>query len=215
LDEGFGHEPGASCTLRLYAYLVDSVIDDPHFGVVVKPKKNTSVDVVTVTLGDRYRRAVETGRFIVLDWSNYPGVAGRSTDLTIGIAATAPLEAAVEGCPTLYLNPFGHLPVFMKSVQEHVYDTVDGIIGAMERFFAEGDASCVGRHPEDFLRTVDHCRDSEVTDRVEKLLVTYLSCVRAGRSREAAIAETLQDLKSRWNVGVMPKSERGVEVFSE
>ncbi len=207
LDEGFWPEEVRRSALEIYRALCLKVLEEHDFGVVVKPKKNSTTEVLRRELGECYREAVSTGRLVMLDSTYYPGYAGLGSDLTIGILGTASFECAVLACRTIYLNPFGFLPAFMKHQPDNVFNSVAETMEAVERFFVSGPTgSDVGCHTEDFLKLLDHQRDNEVSQRIECLLMTSLRELNAGASRSVAIRNAIAALESKWPITYLEKS---------
>jgi hypothetical protein len=200
LDEGIQHGGLEKPILGFYEHLLRKTVEEKDFGVIVKPKKNDHIDLLRSEFGDLYRDAVTSGRFIVLDWNYYPGLAGLATDLTVGILSTAPFETAMLGARTIYLNPFGYLPSFLTDVQENVFDSVDDTIVALERILDGKDTARLGLHAESFLGTIDALRDGDVSRRVQYLLSSCLEEIKHGASLERAVETAISGLRERWPV---------------
>ncbi len=200
LDEGF--QPGGieKPVFAFYRYLMQKTVEEKDFGAVVKPKKNDHVDLLRSEDRDLYEAAVTTGRFIVLDWSYYPGLAGLAADLTVGVLSTAAFEAALLGARTIYLNPFGYLPSFLSGVDDNVFDSVTDTIVAVEQILDGKDGADLGQHAEDFLCSIDALRDGDVSRRVQYLLSSCLEEIKHGASLERAVEATISGLRRRWPV---------------
>jgi len=179
---------------------MQKTVEEKDFGAVVKPKKNDHVDLLRSEDRDLYEAAVTTGRFIVLDWSYYPGLAGLAADLTVGVLSTAAFEAALLGARTIYLNPFGYLPSFLSGVDDNVFDSVTDTIVAVEQILDGKDGADLGQHAEDFLCSIDALRDGDVSRRVQYLLSSCLEEIKHGASLERAVEATISGLRRRWPV---------------
>jgi hypothetical protein len=201
LDENFyASQDVRDRILPLYQHLMQMVLGRKEFGVLVKPKKNRSLDVLREELRATYELALDTGRFIVLDWSWYPGLAAQCADLTIGPPSTGTIEAAIMGCPTIYINALGYVPDFFGITQANVYETVPEVVQAMEKFLQSPACHEIGLHSEEFLQSIDHFRDHSVSERICDLLVTYLQEVERGRERPDAMAQTVSHYVRRWRL---------------
>jgi hypothetical protein len=200
LDEGFEPDGIEEPIFGFYRYLLQKIVEEKDFGAVVKPKKNDHVDLLRSEFRDLWERAVKTGRFIVLDWRYYPGVAGLAADVTVGVMSTAAFETALLGARTIYLNPFGYLPAFLSGVQDNVFDSVTDTIVAVERILDGEDGAGLGLHPESFLCSIDALRDGDVSRRVQYLLSSCLDEIKHGASLERAVKATISGLRQRWPV---------------
>lgn len=198
LDEGFEHEDLAAYTLTFYEYLLRRVVTDPQFGLIIKPKKDDTIDILRGRFADLLAAAEQSGRIIVLDRRHYPGHAARCVDLTVGILGTAPFECAIAGCPAIYFSLYGYVPPFMADIRHNVFGDAPEGIAAIERFFDSPADTAIGAHSERFLQSIDHYRDVETADRIQYLMTTYLSEIRSGRTRDHAIAATVEGFSSRW-----------------
>ncbi len=199
MDEGL-HGGLEKLILGFYKYLLQKTVEEKDFGVIVKPKKNDHIDLLRSEFGDLYEGAVTSGRFIVLDWNFYPGLAGLAADLTVGVLSTAPFEAALLGARTIYLNPFGYLPSFLSGVRENVFDSVTDTVAALEQILDGKDGVRLGLHAESFLSTIDALRDGDVSRRVQFLLASCLAEIRQGASLELAADAAISGLRQRWPV---------------
>jgi hypothetical protein len=201
LDENFyDSQDVRERILPLYQHLMQMVLEQKEFGVLVKPKKNRSLEVLREELRGIYDRAVDTGRFIALDWRWYPGLAAQCADLTIGPPTTATMEAAIMGCPTIYINALGYVPDFLAAARANVYETDPEVLEAIEKFFQSADRKEIGFHSEQFLRSIDHFRDDSVSERICDLLVTYLQKVEKGLERSEAMSQTVNHFVRGWGV---------------
>lgn len=200
LDEGLEHHDLVSASFALYEYLLGEVLTDPQFGLIIKPKKDDTIDALRVRFGSRLSDARASGRLIVLDRRHYPGHAARCADLTVGVLGTAPFECAIVGGRTIYLSPFGYVPRFMEDTRHNVFSSAADAIAAVERFLAAPAESSIGVHSERFLESLDHYRDAQTSDRIQFLLTNYLDEIGRGRTRQQAIAATIHGFASRWEL---------------
>lgn len=183
-----------------YRFLFQRVLDDPEFGLILKPKHKHLIlaEHLQREVGPTFDEAMRTGRIIILGWDYYPGVVGRAVDLVVGLLSTATLETAILGCPTLHLNIRNYVPPFFESASEHIFDSVPDLSGAVNQFFASGDRSRIGRHSEEFIRGMDHYDDSDASARIEYLVTRYVEEVGRGQAPESALNRTIQGFRERW-----------------
>lgn len=199
LDEGFMLPALGKMALQFYEYLFERIIQEDDFGVVIKPKKNYCLEILQDKLGKVYGKALATGRLVILNWDYYPGIIGQCVDLTVGILGTAPLESAIMGGRTIYLNPLGHIPSYLAEERDTIFDSVDDAVKAVESCLGDGAKSRIGHHSQAFLQSVDHYRDDEVSARIEYLLMTYLAELSDGKRPNDALTKTLRGFSSKWN----------------
>lgn len=103
-----GHE----FTQRNYAFLLNKVLSEPWFGLVIKPKAPTTIRQRLGPVAEVMECAERTGRCYVygegaIHSIHPPALAALSADLTIHehlYAATAGMESALAGVPTLLMD---------------------------------------------------------------------------------------------------------------
>ena len=105
-------------TLENYSYLLNKVLENPWFGLILKPKVPSTLRSRLGSVSELLRCAEKTGRCFVfeggaLQGSYPPAVASLGADVAIHghfFAATAGIESALAGTPTLFLDAEGIPP---------------------------------------------------------------------------------------------------------
>lgn len=103
---------GHHLTQRNYAFLLEKVLEEPWFGLVLKPKAPDTLKRRLGAVAELLARAEATGRCFVYNegillGSHSPAAAALSADISIHghmNAMTAGMEAALAGVPTLMLD---------------------------------------------------------------------------------------------------------------
>ena len=199
--------------LPVYRFLMEKVLADPQFGVLIKPKKGPTVAVLEEAMGPLFERARRTGRFIALNRHYYPGVVAQAVDLASGMLGTATVEAVVMGQRTVHFNFRGALPPFFCGAEPNIYATLEEFTTAIETFLRLGPSCDVGRHSDDFLQSVDHYRDGLAGERAEFLAFEYVRELGRGASTQEALARTVAGFDSRWGLCHLWPSRREVSKY--
>ncbi|MDD5356343.1 MAG: hypothetical protein PHY56_07405, partial [Candidatus Omnitrophica bacterium] len=85
----------------VYRFLLEEVLKDETFGLIIKPKKLASLNQKLPAIASLFNKAVSTGRCLFLDADIFPCEAAYASDLALGIGASStPLtEALLAGVP--------------------------------------------------------------------------------------------------------------------
>lgn len=194
---------------RHYAFFLEKVLNEPWFGLVIKPKVPSTLRQRLGPVAELLRRGEATGRCYlytdgVLHGSSPPAVAAMAADVMVHgdlHAATAGIESALAGVPTLLFArhgwPLGSL-----------YDGLDPghvIFSDWESLWT----SCVEhwRDPHEVpgfgdwrsqLDRFDPFRDGRAAERMGTYLQWVLEGLRAGLSRETVMADAAARYIERW-----------------
>jgi hypothetical protein len=191
-----------------YAAVLEQVLADPTLGLVLKPKVPATLRKRLGPVAELLAAAEATGRchlFVggAIQGSYPPAVAALASDLAIHghlSAATAGLEAALAGVPTLLvdsdgwptspLNKLGMNQVVFtdwsklwKTVREH-RSRLGGMPGL-------GDWSIM-------LNDLDPFRDGKASQRMGAYIQWLLNGLKAGLTRESAMAEAAERYSGMW-----------------
>ena len=212
LDENSHDDPrwwtGHELMRENYIFLLEKLLATPWLGLVLKPKVPSTLERRLGPAAELLRKAKQTGRCIiveggVLHGSYPPAVAALASDLTIHghlCAATAGVEAALTGVPTLLLDRegwpmstlyrlgkgrvvFTDWPTLWKACLEH-WDHPAGTPGF-------GDWSPL-------LDEFDPFRDGRAAERVGVYLHWILEGFKAGLPRETILADAAERYSQRW-----------------
>lgn len=194
---------------RQYAFLLEKVVSEPWFGLVIKPKVPSTLRQRLGPVAELLRRGEATGRCHlytdgVLHGSYPPAASALAADVMVHgdlHAATAGIESALAGVPTLLFArpgwPIGPL--------------CEGL-GLGRVIFSDWEAlweSCVEHWTRPHgvpglgdwgsqLDTFDPFRDGRAAERMGTYLQWLLEGVRAGFSRETVMADAAERYTERW-----------------
>ena len=193
---------GHDITRTAYAALLGRVLQHDWLGLIIKPKHARTI---RRRLGDGVRlldAAIETGRCHLFDGPVVPAAAALAADVAIHghfHAATAAVEAALAGVPTLVIDREG-VPGSSLSALGHgdvIFGDWDAAWRACERVFAEG-PDAVRERWRPFLADLDPFRDGRAVQRMSAYLDSLLGAFRAGASRTEALADATGRYRRKW-----------------
>lgn len=200
---------GARFQAENYEFLLEKVLAEPWLGLVIKPKvPNTLRARLGPAVAGLLDRAIATGRCHLyqegtLHGSHPPALAALSADIALHghlCGATAGLEAALAGVPTLMLDregwhvsPFYQLgvgrvvfhdwPSLWSRLTEH-WTTAQGVPGF-------GDWSSM-------LETLDPFRDGRAAERMGTYLKWLIEGLNSGQDRQLVMANAAERYGSIW-----------------
>ena len=196
-------------TLEDYSFLLNKVLENPWFGLILKPKVSLTLRSRLGKVSDLLRLAEKTGRCFVFDdgrWlgSYPPASASLGADIAIHghlFAATAGIESALAGTPTLILdcegtpdsplyNLLGEGRVIFKDIKhlwqactDH-WNNPGGIPG-----FADWSEA---------LDELDPFRDGRAAERMGTYLKWLIEGFKAGLPRETILAAAAERYSKIW-----------------
>jgi hypothetical protein len=202
LDENFGEDRYGLATRdecrAEWARILRWLVQDSTLGLVVKTQFMTKTPSWDWTenpenqyaefpheLNPEVEAAQETGRFLELfngahRNTVFPAEGALVADITIGymIGATASLEAALAGCRSIMINPYGwrgaHNEVFSNA--NLVFETLDEAISAIEEFRAGNPQQANLGDWTPIIHHFDPYRDGQAGCRTRDLLDELLAC---------------------------------------
>lgn len=198
---------GYKSSIEQYSFLLNKVLENPWFGLILKPKVPATLRSRLGAVSELLEAAQRTGRcFIfergVLHGSHPPAVAALAADVAVHghlFAATAGVESALAGIPTLFLDYEGvpRSPLFRlgecvifrdidnlwKVCREH-WDTPAGIPG-----FANWSS---------MLDEMDPFRDGRAAQRMGTYLEWLLEGFKAKLPRETVLADAADRYGKMW-----------------
>lgn len=187
--------------VSLYLCLLAEVIQDPQFGLLVKPRGAAELQALT-EVQEPLARAQATGRCIVLDAGFSPVDAALAADCVVGAGFnSAVVHAVTAGRPGLYADLLGH-----KDNDFHkwgdglvVFMDLDSLMAALRRRLAEGESSPIGDHTP-VLRQIDPFCDGEGARRMGRYLNVYLDAINSGAGRSEALKRAKHDYQMQFGV---------------
>jgi hypothetical protein len=192
-----------------YRFLLEKVLREPWLGLVLKPK-------VSSTLRDRLgpvrallEQATETGRCYVfeadqrLHGSRPPLEAALASDLAVHghlCAATAGLEAALAGVPTLLLDREGwhRSYIYGLGLGRVVFTNWTEMWSAIvDHRSAPGGVPGLGDWSP-MIEELDPFRDGRAAERMGTYILWLIDGFKAGLNRDRVLMDAAQRYASRW-----------------
>jgi len=200
----FGHE----ATRENYAFLLEKVLKEPWFGLVLKPKAFKTLQRRLGNITPLLDDAVKTGRCFIfkegaIQVSYPPAVAALAADIAVHghlYAATAGMEAALAGVPTLLLDREGwSVSKFYRLGQDRVvFSGWDQLWKACEEN-REDPGSVAGLGDwSPLLNDLDSFRDGRAAERMGIYLKWLLDGFKEGKPREKILADAAERYARQW-----------------
>jgi hypothetical protein len=195
-------------TLEQYSYLLNKVLENPWFGLILKPKVPLTLRSRLQPISDILRKAEETGRCFVYGGagkhSSYsPAAASLSADVAIHghfFAATAGVEAALAGTPTFILDYEG-VPqslLYDLGTEDIIFRDIDSLWRAcVEHWNSPGGIPRFGDW-SGILDEIDPFRDGRAAERMGTYLGWLMEGFKAGLPRETVLADAAQRYSDAW-----------------
>ena len=197
-----------SVTLEHYSYLLTKVLENPWFGLILKPKVPSSLRSRLGSVSELLHRAEKTGRCYVFEdgtvqGSYPPAAASLGADIAIHghlFAATAGVESALAGVPTLFmdcegvsespLRILGDGKVIFKDM-EHLWLTCVNHWNRPKGIPGFGDWSQI-------LDELDPFRDGRAAERMGTYLEWLTEGFKAGLPKETVLADAAERYAKLW-----------------
>jgi hypothetical protein len=192
-----------------YAFLLEKVLSEPWFGLVLKPKVSATLRQRLGPVRATLERAIETGRCHLyetdqrLHSSRTPVEAALSSDITVHghlCASTAGLEAALAGVPTLLVDREGWSCscLYQLGVGRVVFTDWDELWKSLI-----ANRSRPGSIPgfgdwSTMIDEMDPFRDGRGAERMGTYLYWLLEGFKAGHDRDAILADAAERYSKQW-----------------
>ena len=203
-----------------YAFLIEKVLAEPWLGLVLKPKTPRTLRRRLGPVGELLKRAEATGRCYifedgVIQGSYPPAAAALASDIAIHghlCAATAGLEAALAGVPTLLLDREGwHVsPLYRLGIGRVVFTDWQVLWDALVEHWSRpmgvpgfGDWSPM-------LDELDPFRDGRAAERMGTYLKWLMDGFKAGLGRETVLADAAEHYCRLWGWDKINKVNNGL-----
>lgn len=191
-----------------YGFLLEKLLGERDFGLVLKPKVPSTLARRLGPVGDLLRRAVATGRCHVyeegvLQGSAPPAQAALSADLAIHgsvASGTAAVEAALAGVPTVLLDDDGWKPspLYRLGVGRVVFEEWDALWHTWNESRTATGAVPGFADWTSLLDEIDPFRDGRAAERMGTFLKWMVEGFSAGQSREDVLARAAERYRRAW-----------------
>lgn len=191
-----------------YGFLLDKLLGERDFGLVLKPKVPSTLVRRLGPVGDLLRRAVETGRCHVyeegvLQGSAPPAQAALSADLAIHgsvASGTAAVESALAGVPTVLLDDDGWKmsPLYRLGVGRVVFGDWNALWHTWDESRTAPGAVPGFADWTPLLDEIDPFRDGRAAERMGTFLKWMIEGFSANQSREAVLAQAAERYRRAW-----------------
>jgi len=201
---GHGHES----MRQNYEFLLKKVLSEPQLGVIFKPKLSSTLRRRLGPIAQLLKEAEQTGRCFVFEGGNVcnsypPAVAALGSDVAIHsllLAATAGIEAALAGVPTLLLDREGasFSKMYQLGKDRVVFTDWDSLWKACKDYWiSKGDIPGFGDWSS-LLGEMDPFRDGKAAERIGTYLNWLLDGFKAGFSRDKVLADAAERYSKIW-----------------
>lgn len=191
-----------------YAFLLERVLAEPTLGLVLKPKYPSTLRRRLGPVAGLLERAMATGRCFMfeegpLHGAMPPAVAAYCADVAIHghlCAATAGLEAALAGIPTLLLDRegWGISSMYELGVGSVVFTEWPELWRAVtEQRRQPGVIKGFGDWSS-MIDTFDPFRDGRGAERMGTFLLWVLDGLKSGLKRDTVLADAAERYASQW-----------------
>ena len=204
-----------------YDFLLEKVLAEPWFGLVLKPKTPRSLLSRLDQIADKLQLAVATGRCFVYEEGTVQGdhppcEAALAADIAVHghlCAATAGVEAALAGIPTLLMDREGWAvsPLYRLGVGRVVFTDWESLWEACLQHWSHprgpsgfGDWSCI-------LDELDPFRDGRGAERMGTFIHNLLEGFQAGLGRETVMADTAERYCKMWGSDKITEVNSGLK----
>lgn len=212
LDENSGDDlrwhTGHEFMQQNYAFLLEKLLNEPHLGLVFKPKAPITLRGRLGPVAELLKKAEASGRCHVyeggaLHGSHSPTEAALAADIAIHghlCAATAGMEAALAGVPTLLLDREGWpvSPLYRLGVGKVVFTNWEQLWEACQEHWSSPDGVDGLGDWSPMLDEMDPFRDGRSAERMGTYLQWMLDGFKAGQGRETVMAEAAERYCQIW-----------------
>jgi len=195
--------------LDSHAFLFERIINNPQLGLILKPKVPYALRKMLNPIADSLAKAEETGRCIVLGEETFhhtsypPAIASLGADIAIHgffSAATAGVESALTGTPTLYLDAEGYPTSALTKLGygRVIFKNWDDLwFALMDHWKAPGGVPGFADWSS-VIDEVDPFRDGRAAERMGTYLQWLMEGLRAGLPRDTVLADAAERYIKIW-----------------
>ncbi len=191
-----------------YAFILGKLLSDKRLGLLIKPKVSNNLRMRLGPLAALLDEAIATGRCLVIGEGAFhnvypPALAALAADIAIHghlCAATAGVESALAGVPTVLFDPEGcPESVFNQlGAGKNVFRAWDQLWSALEDYWkVPGNPMGLGLWG-DFLNEMDPFRDGQAAARMGAYLQSLLEGYKQGLPRQRILERAAEQYAQQW-----------------
>ena len=190
-----------------YEILLNHVLANPLLGLILKPKVPKTLMRRLGPIAGLLQRALNSGRCIILESDGLyntltPALAAKAADIAIHghfCAATAGIESALSGTPTLLLDRegFSFCPLKKRWGSNIVFDSWTTLWQALEDHLLRVPNKQLGNW-DHILDDIDPYRDNKARERMTYYLNQLLDGFNRQLDRNTVLANAAQAFAARW-----------------
>lgn len=199
---------GHTLTQKNYSFLLEKVLANDWFGLVLKPKSPTTLHRRLGPVSELLKQAEATGRCFMFHEGGIqawhpPSAAAFAADITIHghlWAGTAGIEAALAGVPTLLMDLEGWKvePLYGLGLGRVVFEDWDELWEACSQHWSSHDGIPGFGNWGSTLDKLDPFRDGRAAERMGTYIEWLLEGLRSGQDRDTVLANTAERYGAQW-----------------
>jgi len=199
---------GHQFTRENYAFLLEKVLTDFQFGLILKPRTPRGLRQRLGSVTQLLDAAIETGRCHIYESGNIrgkhtPAAAALASDIAIHghlYAGSAGLESALAGVPTLLLDREGwhKSPLYKLGVGKSVFTDWESLWEAVENHRSNPAAHLGFGDWSPLLDELDPFRDGRAAERMGTYIHWMLQGFANGLDRETIMADAAERYCTEW-----------------
>ena len=199
---------GHGLTRENYSFLLEKVLANDWFGLVLKPKSPTTLHRRLGPVSELLKQAEATGRCFMFHEGGMPclhppSAAAFAADIAIHghlWAGTAGIEAALAGVPTLLMDLEGWKvePLYGLGLGRVVFEDWDGLWEACSQHWSSADGIPDFGDWGSTLDKLDPFRDGRAAERMGTYIEWLLEGLRSGQDRDTVLANTAERYCAQW-----------------
>lgn len=186
----------------IYRALFHYLIENPDFGLIVKPKKSKDFREKIKKFSRLAGEAEKTGRYLCLDPAVFPNEAAQAADLVVGfgVYSTPALESALSGirAVTCDLQDFSKHPFYAKGYNSIVFNSLGGMLSAISAFKdGQRTAEKIGSYSF-LLDKIDPFRDGRAAERMGRFIADLIAGFDGKIDSQAVIKSSVEKYRKAW-----------------
>ena len=202
-----------------YEFLLEKVLSEPWFGLTIKPKVPSTLRRRLGKVSELLEEALATGRCSLyeagrLHGSQPPVAAALAADVALHghlVAATAGLEAALAGVPTLLLEREGWSvsPLYRLGVGRVIFHDMPTLWDALCEYRSRPSGVPGFGDWSPMLDEMDPFRDGRAAERMGTYVQWLIEGLSVREDRESVLARTAERYQKQWGADKIRRVEPG------